>query len=172
MGFIPTGDNNTNSSTTSGNSSATQLRSLTDCLIQNPLNGQGLVYVGTRWQNQTLVNSLSNLSDCHITSPTSSQVLYYNGGTWINATVSNIIPIPYLSTDHDVLLTSLQNNDILSYNSSTTKWNNKTVLDISNIPQINHTTFSNIGTNTHSQIDSHISASSSSWCYWFSCWNI
>lgn len=103
---------------------------------------------------------LTSLPDCAITTPASGEVLFYNGAIWEDAIVSDVIPIPYLATDHDVTLTNLQNKDVLSYNTSTNKWDNKSVLDHANIPTIAHTTLSNIGTNTHAQIDIHIAASS------------
>ena len=86
--------------------------------------------------NGNITVNLKDLPDTHIVSPTSGNVLFYNGGTWINSNVSDVIPIPYLATDHDVTLTGLQNNDVLTYNSSTALWNNKSVLKCKQYPNI------------------------------------
>ena len=95
---------------------------------------------------------LSSLSDCAISTPTSAQVLLYNGGSWINAnaSTSNILPIPYLSTDNDVSLTNLSDKDFLAYNGSTAKWNNKTLLDVSNIPTLPQSKITNLTTDISS----------------------
>ena len=91
---------------------------------------------------------LAKLPDCTIANPTNSQCLIYNGGVWTNEdiTTSGILPIPYLNTDHDVLLSNLTDKDILSYNASTTKWNNISTIDLSNIPSLPESKITNLTT--------------------------
>ena len=73
-----------------------------------------------------------------------SYITQVNGKT----TTDNSVVLD-LSELNDVYETSVSNNQALIYNSTASKWENK---------QIDHTTLSNIGTNTHSQIDSFISS--------------
>jgi len=88
---------------------------------------------------------LTNLSDVTITTPSNGQVLSFNGTNWINSTFSS--GSSNLSGLTDVTITSLSTSNALIYNGSS--WVNQ---------QINHTTLSNIGTNTHAQIDAFISS--------------
>ena len=64
------------------------------------------------------------------------------------ATSNNNVVVP-ISSCSDVTITSVSSNNGLIYNSTSSKWINQ---------QIDHTTLSNIGTNTHSAIDSFISS--------------
>lgn len=66
------------------------LTSLTDTDIQNPANGQALVYDSTteKWVNSDEaigVTSLDALTDTDISNPASGQVLMYNGTDWKNS---------------------------------------------------------------------------------------
>ena len=66
------------------------LTSLTDTDIQNPANGQALVYDSTaeKWVNSDEaigVTSLDALTDTDIQNPASGQVLMYNGTEWENS---------------------------------------------------------------------------------------
>lgn len=95
--------------------------------------------------------SLSGLTDVTITTPTNGQFLEYNGSKWVNASVSpggvtsvftrtgavtatsgdyNISQITNASTlavATNLNIVSPTNNQILKYNSGTTKWENGTI---------------------------------------------
>ena len=81
MGFIPN-----NQSSSSSSSTSNQLRTLNDCQIINPSNGQGLIYDGTinRWSNKDLqitgggASKLEDLTDCNTSDVYNDQVLVYN----------------------------------------------------------------------------------------------
>ena len=71
------------------------LDSLTDTDIQNPANGQALVYDSTaeKWVNSSEaigVTSLDALTDTDIQNPASGQVLMYNGTEWENSAEKEI----------------------------------------------------------------------------------
>ena len=71
------------------------LTSLTDTDIQNPANGQALVYDSTaqKWVNSDEaigVTSLDALTDTDIQNPASGQVLMYNGTEWENSAEKEI----------------------------------------------------------------------------------
>ena len=71
------------------------LTSLTDTDIQNPENGQALVYDSTaeKWVNSDEaigVTSLDALTDTDIYAPESGQVLMYNGTEWENSAEKEI----------------------------------------------------------------------------------
>lgn len=71
------------------------LTSLTDTDIQNPANGQALVYDSTaeKWVNSSEaigVTSLDALTDTDIQNPASGQVLMYNGTEWENSAEKEI----------------------------------------------------------------------------------
>ena len=92
---------------------------------------------------------ISSLNDCSITTPTNAQQLTYNSTTqkWQNSSPSTFTTS--LDDLLDCTITTPSNNQGLIYSSSLSKWINQ---------QINHTTLSNIGTNTHAQIDTFISS--------------
>ena len=84
--------------------------------------------------------SLNLLSNVSISSPSTNQVLQYNGTNWINSTIST--GTSTLAADTDCSISSPASNQALIYNGS--KWNNAIM---------SHLNLSNIGTNTHAQID-------------------
>ena len=151
-------------------------------LSSTPTNGQVMVVgdVNNSTGTATLTNeymSVEGLSDVNITAPTDDQFFYYNGtaSAWeakkilesdvagletdlsskiakINTTLTpdtnGNVNLGIANMD-DVSISSASTNQGLIYNGTTSKWTNQ---------QINHTTLSNIGTNTHAQIDSFIAS--------------
>ena len=92
----------------------------------NPALGDTLVWDGTTWVNQDVLetgvvaNTVAALTDTQILSPNTNQVLQWNGNKWINADISaGASAVTELT---DVTLTDATNNDILRYNG--TKWVN------------------------------------------------
>lgn len=80
------------------------LTSLTDTDIQNPANGQALVYDSTaeKWVNSDEaigVTSLDALTDTDIQNPASGQVLMYNGTEWENSAEKEIAISQNLPSD-------------------------------------------------------------------------
>ena len=74
-------------------------------------------------------------------------------------TTSNNVVTLNIADINDASVTSVSNNQGLIYNSTDSKWENK---------QIDQRTLSNIGSNTHAQIDSFIATKKySKWL----CWN-
>lgn len=160
-------------------SGVTTLAGCTDVLISTPINNQILTYDGTnsKWINGAIaVTDLNSLSDVVITTPSTNQGLIYNGTNWVNqqinhTTLSNIGTNTHAQLDthvadtsihftkssivfddlSDVVLTSPTNTQVLQFNG--TNWIN---VNSNTIGVLDHTQLSNIGTNTHAQIDTHI----------------
>ena len=109
---------------------------LSNFLIVSPSNNQLIYYNNSAgvWEN-TLINS-SFLSDFNIISPIANQILQYISGKWVN---SSLTFTSTLSRDTDVSLSSLINNQLLQYNSSSSKWINFTPTYISNCSMGNST---------------------------------
>ena len=71
------------------------LDSLTDVDLQNPADGQTLVYdsANQKWVNSDeaqAITSLEELTDTDINSPASGQVLMYDGTNWVNSAEKEI----------------------------------------------------------------------------------
>lgn len=72
---------------------STNLVDLNDVSIQAPLDiGQGIVWNGITWSNQTLSSNIADLGDVNLTSPISSdQVLLWNGSNWTNSDIASVL---------------------------------------------------------------------------------
>jgi hypothetical protein len=118
-----------------GNGTTTSL--LNDVAIANLSYGQVLTYTSPgKWSNTT--NALDTLFNVLLTSPTAGQILKIGGTVnsyelWENVT-------PYLGNGtttsllNDVAISSIAGGQTITYNSSTSKWNNTTLpLSSSNV---------------------------------------
>lgn len=103
------------------------LHGLSDVSINTPIAGNSLVFDGSAWINQTIPTSgsttqLDGLTDVTLTGPIlANQVLTYNGAQWINNTL--VIPST-LTTLTDVNIVTPVDAQILTYNSTTSQWEN------------------------------------------------
>ena len=114
-----------------------------------PSNNNSYIYNGTSWSTLSTYiqpSNISSLSDVHLTSITNNNILKYDSTSskWINTSDSDT-----LSSLGDCSITTPLNNQSIIYDSTLTKWLNK---------QIDHTTLSNIGSNTHANIDLFIAS--------------
>ena len=115
------------------------------------------------------------MSNVSLTSLASGNALYYNGTNWVNsANTSSLVGISDTQTLTNKTLTSTTNtiaaNNLLSatttvnVGSATAPTINQSLVATSTTAAtwqtVSHLNLSNIGTNTHVQIDTHISASS------------
>ena len=147
-----------NGKTTIDNSVVLDLSELNDVYEISVSNNQALIYNSTasKWKNQQIDHTtLSNIG-----THTHSQIDTFissegqpSGLATLDSTSklsSSQIPTLNLGSNlSDCVISSLSNNQGLIYNSGTSKWNNQT---------ISHLNISNIGTNTHAQIDTFISS--------------
>ena len=127
-------------------SSGVEFNELMNSSIYNPYCSQ---IINTRFDSNASLKAL-----------TIGQVLYVDNASWISSNkYINVDVNGYLTLNIDygfpnpITITTPSNNQILSYNG--TNWENKTINIITD-----HTQLSNIGTNTHSQIDSFINSKS------------
>ena len=139
---------------TGGTSGSSTLAGDTDVAISSPATNQALVYNGSHWANTTLAavalsNNYSDLTG-KPTIPSAYSLTVSNNGTtvdsaaiqlnFVNATsittsghdVTITLPTgggggsSTLAGDTDVAISSPSNNQVLTYNSSTSKWVNAT----------------------------------------------
>lgn len=111
-------------------SGASDLSDLDDVSINDPEEGQQLVYNGEKWENHFASISpvtpatLQSLQDVLISSPADGQTLEYDADNdkWVNVFAS-ISPLT-LSQLQDVVITDPQDDDYLIYDSSDGKWIN------------------------------------------------
>jgi hypothetical protein len=126
---------------------ATKIPELTDVSLTNLANNEILVYNSSSevWENKAQssgINELNDISGVTITNVQANQVLKYINGVWVNSTDTNT------NTDNlndltDTLLTiPLGNNEVLKYNSSSSKWENGN-LNLNNINDVNITSLQN-----------------------------
>lgn len=132
-----------------GGGGVSYLFQLNDVTITSPTNGQALVYNSStgRWVNSTISSgggavssvfgrtgavvandgdyTLNLLGDVILSGVTNGHVLQYNGSNWVNAPVSTSGGVNNLYQLLDVSIVSVANDQVLSYNSSTGKWQNK-----------------------------------------------
>ena len=98
---------------------------------------------------------INDLSDVVITTPVNGNVLSYVAGNWVNVdedTVANGMTLNGIG-DVNVGIPSLgQDGYVLQWNDATSRY----TLTPQNPGVTNHTLLTNIGTNTHAQIDTHI----------------
>ena len=94
--FYATGGVSALGQASGGGGGAVALTDLVDTAINNPSNGQALVYDSTtgKWKNGTITpgsTTLAALTDTSISSPTDGQVLMYDSttGKWKNGTVQS-----------------------------------------------------------------------------------
>jgi len=129
---------------------ARNIPELTDVELTNLANGEILKYNTTtgKWENQPDnvggTASLDNLTDTNITTPiTNGSSLIYNtsNGKWENVVVidSNTDNLVDLT---DTNISSVANNEILKYNSTSSKWENNNLL-INEINDVNITSLQN-----------------------------
>jgi len=114
----------------------------------NSTNEMSLSSGGNLTINGTLptINKLSNVS---ISSPTTNQVLQFNGTNRINATISTGAPTSLTTSTSTIAINSTtpSPNQALTATSST----------VATWQTISHLNLSNIGNNTHAQIDTSLS---------------
>jgi len=134
----------------------TNLDSLTDVTVANPLTGQFLQYTGGGWVNTTVslgsggATNLDGLSDVTLTSPANAQYLSYNStsGQWVNTS----LPTANLDALTDVVITTPTSGQALKYNGSV--WVN------TNDPDTN-TTYSQASVASGNNINLRLSGSDS-----------
>lgn len=113
---------------------ANSVSNLTDTTISSASAGDILAYdnLNSKWINQQ--NSVDNLSNTTITSPASGDVISYNGSKWINSQPAG----GSLSNLTDTTITTPQQNNILLYDSGSSKWINSGILEVYDIAYINN----------------------------------
>ena len=130
------------------------LSQLSDCAISDPNNEEILQYdsATSKWINKAFAvqdGYLENLKDCKIINPQEGMSLFYRkqyiGDLYVCTWNNEFITL----TSHlsDVLISNAVNNQVLQYNSTLSKWTNSL---------LSHSSLLDIGSNTHSQIDSVI----------------
>ena len=101
-------DVSTSSGSGGGQSGAQYLFQLGDVTVIDPYDGQGLVYNGTSWENQNIVNSV-NLATGDITvlsdipTPITGVNFNANNGNILN--LDSIVPVSSLTIDGDLIVT-------------------------------------------------------------------
>ena len=171
--------NNLNSINTSSSSSANSLQHLyniKDCPVFSPNNGDVLTYNSSTfsWSNEQPQSGSSTLAsdeDVNISTPIQNQMLMYNASSsrWINSynsATSETLTNKILNDPSNTIIADGFHNTTgqTNFRNSIAPTVNEVLVAISPYQAtwqtINHTNLSNIGVNTHAQIDTHISSSS------------
>ena len=113
---------------------ANSVDNLIDTTISSASAGDILAYdnLNSKWINQQ--NSVDNLSNTTISSPTTGDVISYDGSKWINSQPAG----GSLSNLTDTTITTPQQNNILLYDSGSSKWINSGILEVYDIANINN----------------------------------
>ena len=96
---------------------------------------------------------IGDLNDVDNTDIGDGKFLQYNATSGKHEYVSSSATVSAIEDIGDVTITSPTDNQVLSYDSATTTWTNQTVAG----GVTSHTDLTDIGSNTHGQIDTHIS---------------
>ena len=154
----------------------TALASLSDCTISSPVANQLLQYNGSKWVNATISSStsLSSLTDCSVSGVANDQLLVYTTAGSLNKwvpytlsgaifndatntiTVSGTTALAGLTTDVTIgtgASAPTANQTLVFVGGSTNKWENQ---------QLSHGALSNIGVNTHAQLDTFVASTGNS----------
>ncbi len=108
--------------------SAINLNDLNDVFIDEVVDNQSIKWTSNnRWENCT-VDLANSLNDVILSNVQENDLLYYTANKWTNQAINFVTSIPWqtqaISSLTDVTLLSLQNNDILAYNSATQHFEN------------------------------------------------
>jgi len=108
-----------------------------DVNITSLQNGEVLKYNSSsgKWENQDNTDTLNELSDVTLIGSINNQVLKYNGSIWVN----NFVNLTELA---DTNISTLNNGDILRYNSTSQKWETDT-FNIDDLDNVNITSVAN-----------------------------
>lgn len=118
-----------------------RLSELEDVSIVDPTNGETLTYDATtgKWTDKAAaVGSLNDIGDVSISSPSAGHYLRYDGSNWVNSALQ-AADLPshthaWADVDkagssvndlEDVSISSPADGEVLTYNASTGKWENK-----------------------------------------------
>ena len=102
-----------------GAASVSTLDDLDNVTIAGLATNDHLKYNGTNFVNEP--HTLTNVNDVTITTPSNGEALLYNAGTWENGVVASTI-----DGLTDTNITSIADNQILTYDSGSSKWINET----------------------------------------------